>query len=61
MGDKEQPNYYAIIPATVRYDNNLKSAEKLLYGEVCDTKVSHSCQNRRIYRRFISYYLLGVI
>ena len=34
MGDKEQPNYYAIIPATVRYDNNLKSAEKLLYGEI---------------------------
>ena len=34
MGDTEQPNYYAIIPATVRYDNNLKSAEKLLYGEI---------------------------
>ena len=34
IGDKEQPNYYAIIPATVRYDNNLKSAEKLLYGEI---------------------------
>ncbi len=34
MGDKEQPNYYAIIPATVIYDNNLKSAEKLLYGEI---------------------------
>ncbi len=34
MGYKEQPNYYAIIPATVRYDNNLKSAEKLLYGEI---------------------------
>lgn len=34
IGDKEQPNYYAIIPATVRYDNNLKSVEKLLYGEI---------------------------
>lgn len=34
MGDKEQYNYYAIIPATVRYDNNLKSAEKLLYEEI---------------------------
>ena len=34
MGEKEQPNYYAIITATVRYDNNLKSAEKLLYGEI---------------------------
>lgn len=34
MSKKEQPNYYAIIPATVRYDNNLKSTEKLLYGEI---------------------------
>lgn len=34
MNKKEQPNYYAIIPATVRYDTNLKYAEKLLYGEI---------------------------
>ncbi len=34
MSKKEQPNYYAIIPATVRYDTNLKYAEKLLYGEI---------------------------
>lgn len=34
MSKKEQPNYYAMIPATVRYDTNLKSAEKLLYGEI---------------------------
>ena len=34
MKNKEQPNYYAIIPATVRYEKNLKSAEKLLYGEI---------------------------
>ncbi len=34
MSKKEQPNYYAIIPATVRYNNNLKYAEKLLYGEI---------------------------
>jgi len=34
MSRKEQPNYYAIIPATVRYDTNLKYAEKLLYGEI---------------------------
>ena len=30
----EQPNYYAIIPATVRYDDNLKDKAKLLYGEI---------------------------
>ena len=34
MSKKEQPHYYAIIPATVRYDTNLKYAEKLLYGEI---------------------------
>lgn len=34
MSKKERPNYYAIIPAAVRYDTNLKSAEKLLYGEI---------------------------
>ena len=30
----EQPSYYAIIPASVRYDNTLKANEKLLYGEI---------------------------
>ena len=34
MSYKELPNYYAIIPATVRYDNRLKPAEKLLYCEI---------------------------
>ena len=34
MNFNEQPNYYAIIPATIRYNNKLKSAEKLLYGEI---------------------------
>ena len=31
---KDKPNYYAIIPAIVRYDNDLKPNEKLLYGEI---------------------------
>ena len=31
---EEKPNYYAVIPANVRYDENLKPMEKLLYGEI---------------------------
>ena len=34
MKSNELPSYYAIIPATVRYENRLKSAEKLLYSEI---------------------------
>jgi hypothetical protein len=30
----DQPNYYAIIPANVRYDHKLKANAKLLYGEI---------------------------
>ena len=30
----ELPNYYAILPASVRYDNRLKANEKLLYSEI---------------------------
>jgi hypothetical protein len=31
---KEQPTYYAIIPANVRYDNTLNMGAKMMYGEV---------------------------
>lgn len=31
---KECPNYFAIIPANVRYDKDLRPNEKLLYGEI---------------------------
>ena len=31
---EEKPNYYAIIPANVRYDDNLKLGEKMMYGEI---------------------------
>lgn len=34
MSEEKQPSYYAIIPSTVRYDENLKYAERLLYGEI---------------------------
>lgn len=30
----EKPSLYAIIPANVRYDKNLRANEKLLYGEL---------------------------
>lgn len=31
---KENPNYYSILPANVRYDDRLKANEKLLYSEI---------------------------
>jgi len=31
---KDNPSYYAIIPATVRYDKAIPAGAKLLYGEV---------------------------
>jgi hypothetical protein len=40
----ENPSYYAIIPANIRYDNTLKANEKLLYGEItCLTQMTGKC------------------
>ena len=34
MDNEYKANYYAIIPAHIRYNNDLKFAERLLYGEI---------------------------
>ena len=34
MNEEIKSNYYAIIPAVVRYDNELTDKAKLLYGEI---------------------------
>ena len=34
MNEENQISYYAVIPATIRYDTRLKAAEKLMYGEI---------------------------
>lgn len=40
----ETPNYFAIIPAEVRYDKRLKANEKLMYGEItCLTNKNSYC------------------
>ncbi len=30
----ERPTYYAVLPATVRYDNALSEFQKLLFAEI---------------------------
>lgn len=41
---EEKPSYYSVIPAIVRYDNELKPNEKLLYGEITSlTNKNNEC------------------
>ena len=41
---EEKPNYYSVMPAIVRYDNELKPNEKLLYGEITSlTNKNNEC------------------
>ena len=34
MEKEDKPNYYAVLPAEVRYDNNIGNFSKLLYAEI---------------------------
>ena len=34
MSEEGKSNYYAIIPANIRYNKELKFAERLMYGEI---------------------------
>lgn len=51
MNEEIKSNYYAIIPATVRYDKKLKPAEKLLYGEITalSNKLGYCYANNRYF------------
>lgn len=75
MNEDNQINYYSIIPATVRYDKNLKAQEKLLYSEItclsnkygyCYAKNSYfanlyNVSNRTVSRWFSNLQKLGYI
>jgi hypothetical protein len=41
MQEKNNVNYYSIIPASVRYDNELTASEKLFYGEITALSNKH--------------------
>lgn len=50
---REQPSYYAVLPASVRYDRELSPAEKIFFAEVsalsnkqgyCSAKNSYFCE-----------------
>jgi len=41
--EKEMPNYYSILPASVRYDKKLTLLEKILYSEVTSLSNKDGC------------------
>ena len=40
--DKEKPNYYAIIPADVRYCKRISANAKLLFAELTTHALRHN-------------------
>ena len=47
----ETPNFYATLPAAVRYDKNLKPSEKLLYAEIVGlTNVKGYCYASSVFQ-----------
>ena len=66
MNLKEQPNYYSIIPASIRYDNRLKPNEKLLYSEIsalcnkngyCNAKNEYFAKLYQVHKNTISAWI----
>lgn len=66
MEENARPNYYSIIPANVRYDDNLKANEKLLYGEItalankngyCWAENSYFAKLYKVHRKTVSSWI----
>lgn len=43
MEEVEKPSYYAVIPASVRYDDRLSDKERLLFGEITSLSNKEGC------------------
>lgn len=48
--ENNNPKYFAVIPARIRYDESLKNKAKLLYGEIyCLSDTEGYCYNTNNY------------